>query len=441
MAQESNAETPAAAAVTTLRQKSREGETSFTFHADRLDFVFAGRQGTRIERRIPWTAVPPLSGLRRNARPDARFHRVIRISVIVLIFLFAARYAAHAGALLLAAGYTVVLCGLTLLLSRRFRIVHSILPTRDGNIVVLGDAAHDAVLTRLMDARRAYFRRFAAIDRARSVRWNLQRLRWMLEQDVIGKEEFVRAQQALLPGVRQPLLRQAAETGPDLRIDQHFFNALFSFDFRADHLAYRRRSGLGIEHALTVKYLDLQEPTTEVQVGTPSQLVPSVTFWFVIIGFGYMLEMFGRFPGWTFAGPEGLQRGLFVFAPGLAGVALAILAARRIMRMVTTKLPLDIMILRDRQHDAIFAELQRRRHAALKAMAEPDPLLPAAEQANVLAVLRERGIIDTQEVPVLIARAAALQQHLGLTDPAPGDDAAMPDEAPAPHPAPRPTIH
>jgi hypothetical protein len=64
-----------------------------------------------------------------------------------------------------------------------------------------------------------------------------------------------------------------------------------------------------------------------------------------------------------------------------------------------------IFILRDRQHDAIFAELKRRRLAALKAMAEPDPLLSASEQANVLGALRERGIIDAQEVPILIARA------------------------------------
>src|SRR4051812_27139408 len=73
----------------TLRQRTREGTTRFDFHPDRLDYSFSSRQGTQIERRIPWNVVPSLSRLRRNARPDRRVNVAIRVAAIVLIVLLA----------------------------------------------------------------------------------------------------------------------------------------------------------------------------------------------------------------------------------------------------------------------------------------------------------------------------------------------------------------
>ena len=441
MAQESDTDAPAASPEVTLRQKTQEGETSFAFYPDRLDYTFAGRQGTRVERKIPWNVVPPPYRLWRNARPDVRLHRAARWAMIALILAFGIWFPLRASPLLVLTTYALLFAGVTVLFSRRFRIENSVLPTSQGNIVILGGAAHDAIVSRVLEGRRSFFRRFAVIDRERPLRWNLQRLRWMSEQDVIGKDEYARAQQALLPALREPLRRPMPDVGSDLKIEQHFFNTLFAFDFKADHLAHRRRTGLGVERAGTVYYVDLPEPTTAVQVGTPSQLLPTAIFVLVLIGFGYILTMFGRFPDYAFAGPEGLQRGLVVLAPGLAATGLAIAIARRVMRMVYTKLPSGIRILRDRQHDAILSELKRRRLAALKTMAEPDPLLSPAEQANLLNALRERGIVAAQQIPDILARAAALQRHLGLADPEPRDDAAMLGEQPGPPAAPRPTIH
>jgi hypothetical protein len=443
MAQESESGASRAAAPaieTVLRQKTREGETSFTFHPDRLDYTFIGRRGTRVERHIAWNVVPPRSQLRRNARPDLPLHRGSRWAIILLIFASVTRLSTHVSPLVLFTGYAVLLWGLTLLFSRRFRITSSVLPTGQGNIVILGDAAHDAILSRILEGRRAYLRRFAVIDRNQLLRWNLQRLRWMFEQDVIARDDFVRAQQTLLPGVREPLLRPAPDVGPDLKIEQRFCNALFAFDFKTDHLAHRRRTGLGVERAITVKYLDLREPTTAVQVGTPSQLLRSTIFGLVLIGFGYVLEMLERLPSDALAGPDGLQRGLLLLGPGIGAIALAMVAASRAMRMVYTKLPRDIMILRNRQHDAVVAEISRRRRAALKALAEPNPLLGPQEQANLLAALRREGILGDQDIPDILARAAALQKYLGLADPEPQQDRPLQSETPTP-PAPRPTIH
>jgi hypothetical protein len=441
MTQGSEAAAAATAAQVTLRQRTREGETRFDLYTDRLDYAFSSRLGTRVERRIPWNVVPQISRLRRTARPDRRVNTVVRLSVIVLIFFFAAHLNVAVSPLLLVLAIAAVTWGVTMLLLRRFRIHHSILRTSQGNIVVLGDAAHDAILAQLATGRRAYFRPFAAIDDGKSTRWNLQRLRWLLESDAIGLQEFVRAQHALLPNVPQPLIRPLPDAGPDLHVEQHFCNALFAFDFHADRLAYRYRTGAGVENAFTVNYLDLQEPTTDVQVGAPSPLLPYATLWLLVIGFGYVLEMFGHFPGGYFAGTNGLERGLVVFAPGIAAVALAIFVARRLMRQVCTKLPQDIFILRNRQHDAILAELKRRRSAAFKVLAEPDPLLSPAAQANVYGALKEQGILDASEIPALLARGAALQEHLGLAETGPEDAADAPGDAPTPPPAPRPTIH
>jgi hypothetical protein len=430
-----------AAPQATLRQKTREGATRFDFYPDRLDYNFSSRQGTQIERRIAWNVVPPLSRLRRNARPDRRVNVAIRVAAIVLIFLLASHLTITVSPLLLITGIAVIISGVTLVMLRHFRIQHSLLPTTAGNIVVLGDAEHDAVLARLRDARRAYFRRFATIDSARSTVWNLRRLRWMLEQDVITLEEYTRAQHSLLPATTQPLLRPKPKAEEDFRIEQRFCNALFAFDFRGDELAYRRRTGNGVETAMTVAYLDLPEPTTAVQVGSPSELLGYLTIWLMVIGIGYGLEMLTDFPRGYFDGPDGLGRGLVVFGPGLIAVVLAILVARRFMRVVCTKLPQDIFILRNRQHDDIFAALKRRWITALKAKVEPDPLLLPAEQANLYALLKERGILEASEIEPLLARHAALQEHLGLAGPQADSDEESPGEAPSPQAAPHPTIH
>jgi hypothetical protein len=425
----------------TLRQRTREGTTRFDFHPDRLDYSFSSRQGTQIERRIPWNVVPSLSRLRRNARPDRRVNVAIRVAAIVLIFLLASHLKITVSPLLLISGIAVLIFGVTLVMLRHFRLQNSILPTTAGNIVILGDSAHDTVLARLRDARRAFFRRFATIDSARSTGWNLQRLRWMLEQDVITLDEYTRAQQSLLPAVTQPLLRAKPKGEENLRIEQHFCNALFGFDFRAGELAYRRRTGNGVETAMTVDYLDLPEPTTAVQVGSPSELLSYLTLWLMLIGIGYGLEMLTDFPRGYFDGPDGLGRGLLVFGPGVIAVGLAIVAARRFMRVVCTKLPQDIFILRNRQHDDIFAELKRRRITALQAKVEPDPLLSPAAQANLYALLQQQSILEASEIPPLLARHAALQEHLGLVGIESESTREPPDEMPAPQTAPRPTIH
>jgi hypothetical protein len=109
--------------------------------------------------------------------------------------------------------------------------------------------------------------------------------------------------------------------------------------------------------------------------------------------------------------------------------------------MIWTKLPHSIFILRDRQHDTIFEELKRRRTAALKSLAEPDPLLSAGQQANILAALRQQGIVEEQQIPDILARAAALQAHFGLAEPQPRQSMAPPGETQAPQPPPPPTIH
>jgi hypothetical protein len=440
MAQESNSADKAATADAVLRQQTQEGATSFAIHPDRLDYTFAGRQGTRVERHIAWNVVPPLAQLRRNARPDGRLNRATRW-IVLTVFAYLIWFSMRVSPLVVLTAYALLFWGLTVLFSRRFRITNSVLPTTQGNIVILGDAAHDAILSRVLEGRRSFLRRFAVIDRERSLRWNLQRLRWLFEQDAITRDEFMRAQQAMLPAVREPLLHPAPDVGADLRIDQHFFNTLFAFDFKADHFVFRRRTARGAERTVTVKYLDLKEPTTAVRVGTPSQLLRSVVFGLVLIGFGYVLEMLKRMPNTVLAGPDGLQQVLMAVGPGIAATALAIVAARRMLHMAYTKLPSDIRILRDRRHDAILAELKRRRIAALEVMAEPDPLLSPEEQANLLAALRQRGIVDERQIPDILARAAALQAHLGLAEPAPRQDAVLPGEIQPPQPSPPPTIH
>jgi hypothetical protein len=423
-----------------FRQKSDEGETTFTFHPDRLDYAFAGRQGTKVRRQIPWSSVPSRFHLKDRAHPNNRLGRWIRVATLLLLFVVGSKIGRIDVAVLLCA-YAAALCALTIWLSRHLRLGHSLLGTKSGNILIFRGLEHDVILDRIMQGRATFFRRLATIDPERTLRWNLQRLRWLVEQEVVAPEEFATAQQAMLPALAESLLKRPAET-PDRRIEQHFFNSLFAFDFNPGHLAYRRRTALGSEYAVNLDYSDLAEPNLDVQTESPSRLVPHVILWSGIVTLGYLAAMYGSFLNSFLAGPDGMQRAPFVFAPGIAAFAISVVLARRLLRVTCTKLPSGVMILKDKHHDEVIAELRRRRRAALAALAEPDPLLSRAEQANLLASLRNLGILDAARIPNLLARAAVLQDHLGLADPEPrSGDADSGEPAPRHDRPPQATIH
>jgi len=429
----------ASAPTTIMQQKSRGAATRFTIGPDHLDYRFEDRSGTKAERHISWNAVPSRFHLRYAAKPDARRARSIRLGSILVLILGAGSFGrAFIDPLAFCIAYVALLFGLSILLTRHFRPWFSTLRTPEGNIVILGDAQHDAIVDALMRAREAYFRRFAVIDPARSPRWNLRRLRWMLEQEVITEEEFRNAQREILPLVPQPLVKPQPSPSPALAIEQRRFNTLFAFDFQPDHLAFRQRTAVGVEHSFKLRYLNLPEPKAEVEVGSQSQLMPHVIMWSLILAFGFWMEMFRRFPRTSFAGPDCLQHALIVLGPGVVGILAATLAARHLLRIVTTKLPAELMILKDRQHDTILEELRRRRREALQALAEPDPLLTPAEQANLYAGLANLGIMAQSEIPDRMARATALQRHLGLAEPArepehpaPGEEQPRQDRPPS----------
>jgi hypothetical protein len=295
----------------TLKQKTREGEAVFAFRPDRLDYDFADRKGTKVHRQIPWNVVPPRFRLKGRARMNGMLIRLSRGAAMLLIFVFCAQFRLFGLAPILAPA-ALVFFGLTVLFSREFRLEHAVLGTSAGNIVILGDHQRDEILEKIMQARRHFLGRFAAMDRQRTLRWNLQRLRWLTEQDVMTAEDFAKAQRTLLPGLVDTLLHRPPSM-PDRRIEQRFCNALFAFDFKPDHLA-------------------------------------------------------------------------------------------------------------------------------LEAMIEPDPLLSPEEQAGRYATLGNLGVLDAMRVPQLLARASALQAHLGLADPKPATAAAMTGEE-RPRESPQVTLH
>jgi hypothetical protein len=432
-----SADTSAAAApapAATLTQKTAEGETSFTFHAERLDYTYADGKGTKVRREISWDVVPPHFQLKARARMNFQLARGVRIGVLLAILLAGMQLHLFTSYGLLPA--TVVgaaaVFGVMLWLSRRHRIEHSTLGTSAGNILILRDDRHDEIVDRILRGRRAFLGRHAQIDRQRPLRWNLQRLRWLTEHDVVTPEDFVQTQRMLLPGIAEPLLRKPPAT-PDRRIEQHFRNALFVFDFKPDHLVYRHRTALGNEQRENYRYRDLAEPVADVQTGSRSQWQPLITLWSGIVAFGYMVDMSGR----VSAGPDLLT----AFGPAIAAFALIAFGSPRLLRVVCTKLPSGILILKDKRHDAIFAELKLRRRTMLEAMIEPDPLLSSEEQAKRYGALCNLGILDATQVPQLVARAKALQAHLGLADPAPAIHGAISGEEPPHKTSPQVTLH
>src|SRR5882724_4287348 len=157
MTEEPSTDTSNAATVpeAVLRQKTPLAETTFAFYPERLDYSYANSQGTRVERRIGWNFVPPSARLRRNEEPDRRVKRLLRLGIIFSILIYAALFRIHLGPLLILTGYAIAFCLLTVLLSRHLRTRNAVLPTTQGNIVILGDAEHDAILERVLEGRRA----------------------------------------------------------------------------------------------------------------------------------------------------------------------------------------------------------------------------------------------------------------------------------------------
>jgi hypothetical protein len=64
-----------------------------------------------------------------------------------------------------------------------------------------------------------------------------------------------------------------------------------------------------------------------------------------------------------------------------------------------------LLFLRNRQYDTLVAEIEKRRVAALRALADSDPLLQPEEQVQLLDELLETDVLTEEEHARAVERA------------------------------------
>ena len=172
------------------------------------------------------------------------------------------------------------------------------------------------------------------------------------------------------------------------------------FRFHDRYLEY-----CGIDRDFKVKYQDMVGPS-QYRRGRSSNLPKKLAFFYLIL---FALVMVYRDPGPHY-GPEGwhwLLRSAGVFFAVLVAVGVLLHYLTHREYTVVPCRSGNVLIVRDKRHDAIVQRLQAERLKALRLLSAPDPANSPEEEAAKLKWLREEGAISEDEYQHLHAQEAA----------------------------------
>lgn len=306
---------------------------------------------------------------------------------------------------------------------------YTAVPAGEINLFVLDDAKHDEIIAELESRRRAAWLAAAAAAPGLTVRDELRRLRILVENEVLPPEEFERRQRQLLPHEARAQLPSPPGAGAPQRFVQRKIGVRVTIDLHPDRLGYERETWFGGAERLEVHYRDLPAPTVHIEADVQFELYLLLIGWTGAGVLGWMAALDQRHGPGYYVGWIGLRRTIYDHGPAILFlfaviVLLAILTQRKFARPWP-----GVILLQDSQYDALLAAIEHRRIAALRQMAEPDPLLTIEEQLDLLSTLRDAEIISEAEQAEFAARAqevcadAALDEALEDSDPVPASRA------------------
>jgi hypothetical protein len=399
-------------------------KTRFAFGARRLDYSAESKHESSLQETIGYDAIAPRSSYVTVVDRD----RDLRWTLFVFsgLALFAA-FRGNAHPLLvfgLYCGVTLV-AALGLLATRKLRSVgYTAIPAGTVNILVLDDNQHNEIVGKLEARRAEALNRDVGSFDGLTVRTYLRRLRWLVENGAMTRDDFMQRQASLLPQETRSLLPQEPEPVRPLTFTQRHLATRIDVTLDAAHVVYRRWSLLNGSERFTLDYRDLREPALHEETDRQVELTGILFLWIgaVVVLWGGWIQQ--GHPANYYVGGIGLRRALVDFGPMLlfAFGAAAVIPWFTQLR-IARPWP-GVPLLRNDQYKEIVAAIADRRLIALRALARPDPLLHPQERVQLLDELHEAGVLDDEEHARAVADAELAFGDPALDEPIIGDDPA-----------------
>lgn len=388
---------------TTFSQHRRWLKTRFVFGRKKLDYSIISKKEASLEEKVGWDALGARASYVATVEPDRDLRWVLFVMSGLALF---AAFRSNTHPLLLMGlygGVTAIMVA-ALVLTRKLRSVgYTAVPAGSFNVLVLDDKQHDDILTRLEWRRAEALLRDLSSSRGLTLRIYLRRLRWLVENGAMPREAFLEQQAVLLPN--ETLLADEPPAAPAVTFTQRRLATRIEATLETTQMIYRRWSLFDGSERFTIDYRNLRKPGRYEETDKQIWLTAILFAWVgtALLSWGSWIN--ASHPAGHYVGGIGLQRAFTDFGPML----LACIAAAAVIPMLTQLRVArpwpGLTFVRDKQYETLMAEIEKRRIAALRALARPDPLLYPEEQVQLLDELLEAGALTEEEHAKAVERA------------------------------------
>jgi hypothetical protein len=410
-----------------LCQHRRWLKTRFEFGRKRIQYSISSKQDASLQETVGYDAIAARSSYVTMTDPD----RDLRWTLFVFsgLALFAAfRGNAHPLLVLGLYGGVTLVATLVLIATRKMRSVgYTAIPAGTFNILVLDDKRHDTIVEQLESRRAEALKRDLASHDGLTLRTYLRRLRWLVENSVMTREDFEQRQASLLPQETRRLLPEEPAPVLPLTFTQRRLATRIDVTLDAAHVAYRRRSLLNGSECFTLDYRNLREPAMHEETDRQIELTGILFLWVgaIVVLWGNWVQQ--SHPANYYVGGIGLQRAIVDFGPVLLFALCAAAIVPWLTQLRIARPWPGVPLIRDSQYQEIVSAIADRRLIALRALARPDPLLHPYEQVQLLDELHEAGVLDDEEHARAVADAEIAFGDPALDEPVSEEPAAARD--------------
>lgn len=398
----------------TFEQKRGREKIFFGIGPRHLDYRCVDSEGSVQARKIDWSDVAPPSDHVSTFNGDQALSWVLMTMPALAIFA-SIRGSDQPLALALYAGAALMLAAVLIATRRLRRKAQTSIPAKGLSVTVLADRDHDAVVSAIAERRAEAIQALAPEPaEGETIRERLRRLRWLVAQEALPPETF-EAERRRMTG-----LGGAETSPPDLDLTQRGLGESLRFGFRADHLEYESRTPFDGGGVIRLPYRQLGPRSEDLLVERDVRMAIIWLGWFGAVVMAMMSVVSQSHPPDHYVGGPGLPRALADYGPMLVLMAIGVALIDRWTRRRRLAPYPRVFVRPGRDAERILNEIERRRVAALRRYAEPDPLLRPDERAEMLDALVADGAISEQERAEAFGREAALEVDPELDEPAAG---------------------